>query len=347
MDTITHAVLGAAVSQTLLKKRVPHGVALVGALAAALPDADIFISSSSDPTVSWLFHRHFTHSIIAMPIGGLIASLPFLFLRRFKGHKPWVILTAIICYATHAALDSLTSYGTQLFWPFANARVAVDWIGIVDPVYSLPLLAGVIWTARTGRMRAARGALLLTSLYLCFGGWQHHRAVQTQRRLAAMRGQAMLHARAMPAPGWLVMWRSVYATQGEMGNGLVVDGMRIPWFGASRVLEGGSVPSARFEDLPPGAQANAETRRRFDIFNWFADGLIAKVPGEENAYGDERFTIDVESLVPLWGLKIDPATGEARRWSPPPGQGRDFGRALRVLIFGDARYRTLEELKRQ
>jgi inner membrane protein len=257
-----------------------------------------------------------------------------------------VILTAIICYATHAPLDALTSYGTQLFWPFSNTRAALDWIGIVDPVYSLPLLAGVIWTARTGRARAARMALLLTSLYLCFGGWQHHRAVQTQRQLAAMRGQPMLHARAMPAPGWLVMWRSVYVTQGETGKGLVVDGMRIPWFGAPRVLEGGSVLSARFEELPASAQANAQTRRRFDIFNWFADGLIAKISGEENAYGDERFTIDVESLVPLWGLKIDPATGAARRWSPPPSQGRNFSRALRTLVFGDARYRTLEELKR-
>src|SRR5689334_8377611 len=189
MDTITHAVLGAAISQTILKKRVPRGVGLIGALAAALPDADIFISSSSDPTVSWLFHRHFTHSIVVMPVGGLIAALPFLFLKRFKDHKPWVILAAITCYATHAPLDSFTSYGTQLFWPFSNTRVALDWIGIVDPVYSLPLLAGVIWTARTGHARAARIALVLTSLYLCFGGWQHHRAVQTQQQLAAMRGE--------------------------------------------------------------------------------------------------------------------------------------------------------------
>ena len=162
-----------------------------------------------------------------------------------------------------------------------------------------------------------------------------------QKQLAAMRGLWIEHSRVMPAPGWLVMWRSVYTANGQ----LYVDGMRLRWFGAPRVLEGGSADLTTFDDLPAAAQTNAETRRRFASFHWFAGGLIAPVVGETNAYGDERITFEVESLTPLWGLKIDEATGEAQRWSPAESR-RNLGRALRMLVVGDARYRTLEEIKK-
>ncbi|MEO6727019.1 MAG: metal-dependent hydrolase [Blastocatellia bacterium] len=347
MDSITQAVLGAAASQAILKKRLPRGAALIGAVGGTLPDLDVFIHSFSDPTVGWLFHRHFTHSLAFIPIGGLIAALPFLFLKRFKDHRPWVILAAIIGYATHAPLDMFTNYGTQLFWPFSNYRVALDWIGIVDPLYTVPLAAGIYLTMRIGRPRAVRAALLLTSLYICFGGWQHHRGIQTQQQLATMRGHQIDHGRVMPAPGWLVMWRSVYTANGPEGEKLYVDGMRLNWFGAPRVLPGGLADLTTFDDLPETAKANAETRRRFAILTWFADGLIAPVGGEANAYGDERITFEVENLTPLWGLKIDETTGDAQRWSPPANQRRNIGQALRTLTVGDSRYRTLEELKRQ
>ena len=340
MDSITQGVLGAAAAQAVLKKRLPHGAGLIGAIGGMAADLDILIHSSSDPTVGWLFHRHFTHSLVFIPIGGLVAALPFLFLKRFAGYRRWVILAAIIGYATHAPLDMFTSYGTQLFWPFSNYRVALDWIGIVDPVYTIPLWIGVIWTARTAQMRPVRMALLLTTLYICFGGWQHHRGLEAQRQLAAMRGHQIEHARVMPLPGWLMLWRSAYTANGR----LYADGFRLSWFGAPRVLEGGSADLTTFADLPASAQANAETRRRYEIFNWFADGLVSPMAGEPNAYGDMRLTVEADSLVPLWGLQFDAATGEARRWNPPGGQGRDIGKALRDLVFGDARYRTLTDV---
>jgi inner membrane protein len=343
MDTITQGVLGAAASQTIMSRRLPRGAGLVGAIGGMAADLDIFIRSASDPTVGWLFHRHFTHSLIFIPIGGLIAALPFLWMKRFKNYRKEVILASIIGYATHALLDALTSYGTQLFWPFSNYRVALDWIGIVDPIYTLILAVGVYLASRTKEMRPARVALLLSSLYLCFGGWQHHRASEVQMQLTAMRGHQPRHSRVMPAPGWLMIWRSVYIADGR----LHADGIRVPWFGSPGVLEGGSSDATSFEDLPPTAQANAETRRRFEIFNWFADGLIASIgPGGNGAgggwaIGDMRITAAVESLVPLWGLEFDSTTGGSQRWSPPATIERDYRGLLRSLLFGDSRYLPL------
>jgi inner membrane protein len=261
-----------------------------------------------------------------------------------------VALAAIIGYATHGLLDAFTSYGTQLLWPFSDLRVAWDWIPIVDPIYTIPLWIGVIWTARTGDPKPVRAAFLLSSLYICFGGWQHHRAVVAQQDLAEMRGHKIEHSRVMPAPGWLLFWRSLYVSNGR----LFIDGVETRWFGSTLALEGGSANLTTLNDLPESARSNAESRRRFEVLNWFSDGLIAPVAaapaeaagaGAESAYGDMRFTAAVESLTPLWGLQFDPASGDSRRWSPPPNQGRELVRALKALVGGDARYKSLAELR--
>ncbi|MBO0719920.1 MAG: metal-dependent hydrolase [Blastocatellia bacterium] len=338
MDTITHGILGAAVSQAIFSRQLPRGAGTIGAVAAMAPDLDIFIRSANDPTVAWLFHRNFTHSLIFIPIGGLIAATPFLFMSRYRDQKKEVILASIFAYATHGLLDSLTNYGTQLFWPFSNYRVALDSIGIVDPIYSLILLLGVILTARRQQPRTARIALLLSSLYLCFGVWQHHRSLEAQGQLAAMRGHRIDRARVMPGPGWLLFWRSIYLANGRM----YIDGIRTPWFSAPLVLQGGSANETAIEYLPASVQANAESRRRFRILNWFADGLIAPVENDANSIGDMRITAAVESMTPLWGLKFDPVTGEAQSWSPPEGVQRDFGRLIWGLFAGDSRYRSLK-----
>jgi inner membrane protein len=341
MDTITQGILGAAVAQAALSRRMPRGAGLVGAIGGMAADLDIFIYSMNDPTVGWTFHRHFTHSLIFIPIGGLIAALPFLWVKRLRDYRFEVILASIIGYSTHGLLDAFTSYGTQLLWPFSNLRVAWDWIGIVDPVYTITLLIGVIWTARTKRPKAARIALLVSSLYICFGGWQHHRAVETQKELAEMRGHRIEYSRVMPAPGWLLFWRSVYISNGR----LYADGIGTHWFGSTLVLEGGWADQTTFDDLPANVQSNSEARRQFGIFNWFADGLIAPVEGGANAYGDMRITATVESLMPLWGLQFNPSTGTPHRWSPPPQQRRELGRTLRSLVFGDPHYKPLSELR--
>ncbi len=342
MDSITQGILGAAASQAIMGRRLPRGAGLIGAVGGVIPDLDILIRSSTDPTVSWIFHRHFTHSLIFIPIGGLIAALPFLLLKPFRAHKRAVILAAMIGYATHAPLDMFTSYGTLLFWPFSNHRVSLDWIGIVDPIYSITLLIGVILTARTGRLNPVRMALLVSSLYLCFGGWQHYRATELQRQLTALRGHEIEHSRIMPAPGWLLYWRSLYIAGGRLYS----DGIKVPWLSSTLVLEGESADATTFGDLPAGAQANPEAQRQFEILHWFADGLLAPIDGEANSIGDMRITAAVETLTPLWGLTFDPSSGEPRRWSPAFTSGRDYGKLVRGLLFGDGRYKPLSETRK-
>jgi inner membrane protein len=165
-----------------------------------------------------------------------------------------------------------------------------------------------------------------------------------QRDLAAMRGHKIEHSRVMPAPGWLMFWRSVYISDGRLYS----DGIETRWFKPTLALAGGSASATTFEDLPATAKTNAESRRRFGVFNWFADGLIAPAvitKDGEPAYGDMRITASVEGLTPLWGLQFDPASGAAQRWTPPPGQSREIRRTVWALVAGDSRYKSLAELR--
>jgi inner membrane protein len=74
---------------------------------------------------------------------------------------------------THIGLDCLTSYGTQIFWPFSRTPVVVGTVFIIDPLYSVPLVIGLLaslwWpaAAQTRRWINYTG-LAISSAYLLF-----------------------------------------------------------------------------------------------------------------------------------------------------------------------------------
>jgi inner membrane protein len=342
MDPVTQGAIGAAAAQAVFGRKLPRAAALIGFAAGMAADLDVFIPTGGDPVGSLIYHRHFTHSLIFIPIGGLIASLPFIWWKQFKEHRLEVFGAATLAYATHGLLDAFTNYGTLLFYPFSDYRVSWDLIGIIDPAFTVPLLIGMIWTIFTKRPQAARIGLLTAALYMCFAGWQHYRAEEAQQTLAETRGHPVQHSRVMPAPGSLLMWRSVYVS----GERLYVDGARVPYFGETMAREGGSAPIAAFEDLPEEIRVRPDTRRVFDVFSWFADGLISPVEGETNVFGDQRFGSGWDGLTPLWGMDFGSSgTDEPERWRPPDSGRRGFaGEIWRSLFQAPPGYSPVGEI---
>ncbi len=335
MDPITHGLLGATIAKVITGKRLPRGAALIGGLAAMAPDVDVFIPSFGDPTAEWVYHRYITHALVVIPLGGLICALPFLWLERFKAYRQAVIIAAMLGYASHTMLDSLTNYGTQQLLPFTDTRVTWDAMPIVDPIYSLLLIAGLWLSARTRWLNAARWSLALSLLYVAFGFWQHHRAVNVQRALMEWRQHQATQARVLPMPGWLIFWRSLYVADGV----LYADGIRQPWFGTAGVKLGSRAPITKLESLPVAAQANPETVRRFKILEWFSGGYLSPVDGQvPNTIGDQRLAGAIHTLKPLWGLQLN-EKGEALHWvnSEP-----DFEELVYGLFFRDSSYLPLK-----
>jgi inner membrane protein len=145
MDSLTHIVLGAAIGEALLGKKIGKKVMVWGALAASLPDIDVFFTPFFHPVDGLLVHRGITHSflfvLVMAPLLGWIFS-------RFNWERPvstknWTLLF-FITLVSHLLLDCCTVYGTGIFEPFSNYRAQFTSLFIVEPFYTLPLLLGFI-----------------------------------------------------------------------------------------------------------------------------------------------------------------------------------------------------------
>ena len=138
MDSLTQIILGAAVGEVVLGKKLGNKAMLYGAIGGTIPDLDVLLYYTTDSVEALSVHRGFTHSIIfsilLAPVFGWLVS-------RYERHKDikawsWLFFWAFL---THSLLDAHTSWGTQLFWPF-DLRVAFKTIFVIDPIYTLPFL---------------------------------------------------------------------------------------------------------------------------------------------------------------------------------------------------------------
>ncbi|MFK7832700.1 MAG: metal-dependent hydrolase [Winogradskyella sp.] len=171
MDSLTQIVLGAAVGEAVLGKKVGNKAMLYGAIAGTIPDLDVLASNFTDTVSALAIHRGFTHSILFSvlfaPVFGWLVSRYETF-KDFKGWS-WLFFWAFL---THPILDAHTTWGTQLFWPL-DLRLAFKTIFVVDPLYTVPFLVFLILTMfqkRTSKKRQIYNTIGLTisTIYLGF-----------------------------------------------------------------------------------------------------------------------------------------------------------------------------------
>jgi inner membrane protein len=327
MDVITQCVLGASAGQAFLGRRLPRSAWLAGAIGGYIPDADIFIRPAEDPLRGWLWHRHFTHGVGFIPVGALIATLPFLLFPAGRRAFGWLYLAALAGIATHAPLDACTSFGTCLWWPFTEKRVSLDLIGIIDPLVTLPLLVTVVWSAvlswrrrhdlerpaplaeRPTRWRkVALFGFAWAWLYIFIGGGlMNARAAAAIGELARRRGHENVEGlRLMPQPLSLLLWRSVYIHDGQVWS----DAVHTLPLRPVRVISGNPQPLVTVEAALARAGAISDVQRRAVTgFYWFADGYVSADPQNPAFLGDMRYGIDPERFSCMWGLRV-PVVGE-------------------------------------
>lgn len=301
MDPLTHALTGATLAWAATGTHLGRRSLLIGAAAGLLPDLDVLIRSAADPLLAIEHHRGFTHSLLFVPIGGLIAALPFA--ARLRGnHLRRAALAGILAYASHPLLDAATTYGTQLFLPFSKYRVGLDIISIIDPIFTLFVLAGVI-AAFAARRRIAVAALIATIAWLAIGFVQRERASTAQSRFASARGDRVSRRAVFPTIGNTMVWRSIYETNGA----LRIDRIRTPWFRAADYASVTAVPLVTLDTVA----RDERTRRDFHRFAWFSDGWLARAPSDPTVIGDARYTLRSATYDPVWGIRF-------RRGANPP-----------------------------
>lgn len=174
MDSLTHVVLGAAIGEAVLGKKIGRKAMLWGALADTIPDFDVFASPCFTDAQQLLVHRGITHSFFFIAL--MAPLLGWLFAKWFKksevSWKRWALLFFLGMF-THVLLDSLTCYGTGWFEPFSSYRVAFNTIFVADPFYTLPFLICLLiaMVAKNGtpkRVKWNKIGLYISSAYLIF-----------------------------------------------------------------------------------------------------------------------------------------------------------------------------------
>lgn len=168
MDSVSHIVIGAAIGETFLGKKIGRWGMLLGAIAKSMPDFDLFYTGLTDPRAYMCEHRAHTHSLIieviyAIPIAWLLVRL---FKQKVSFKRMLVFMLA--CLWGHSLLDWCTAFGTQLLLPFTNENYALNNLAIVDVLFTIPMLMMIIIAVFYRRNEVRRNKLARASLIYCF-----------------------------------------------------------------------------------------------------------------------------------------------------------------------------------
>ena len=180
MDSLTQIVLGAACGEAVLGRKIGNKALLFGAIGGTILDLDVFVGRLfyNNEIDIMAFHRGLMHSILFAVLGSF--AFGWLVFKLYdKGRRKrtttlndwrWLFFWSLF---THPILDSFTGYGTLLFAPFSDYRVAFNNISVVDIFYTLPFLICLIVLMFYNRQNKKRQFWLrlglgISSIYMLF-----------------------------------------------------------------------------------------------------------------------------------------------------------------------------------
>ena len=303
MDPVSHALLGAAVAS--VPAQLPlRRAALLGAVAALMPDLDVLISSEADPLLQVEMHRHFTHALVTAPLlGALVAGAAW---RFWRGQYWRLWLCATLAVLSAGLLDACTSYGTHLLWPFSDERIAWSIIAVVDPMVWLLLVVPLGFAIATRNAGLSAVAVVCCVGYLVAGAMQQERAADAVRILAAERGHEVERIVVKPTLGNLLLWRGLYQSS-ETGQPprAYVSAVRVGLFSRAVLYPGGDAKLLPADAIAPAGSVHARDAARFDRLS---AGFVVRHPSKPDVYGDIRFALRADGLAPMFGIHLDPQT---------------------------------------
>ncbi|VAW55867.1 Integral membrane protein [hydrothermal vent metagenome] len=299
MDPLSQAVLGASFSQASTQKKSQQWSALViGALAGMAPDLDVLIRSANDPLLFLEFHRQFTHSLIFIPLGALICALFFYPFAKSKLTFKKIYIFSLLGLATHGLLDACTSYGTQLFWPFSNERVAWNTVSIIDPFFTFPVLALILLAAIKRRTGYARAGFIYAVIFLSLGLVQKYRAENMVQTLAQQRGHEATRINVKPSFANRHVWKTLYEYDGYY----YVDAVKLLW--NAKLITGMSVQKLKLKRDLPWLDLTSQQAKDIERFRWFSNDYLAMSDEQENFIIDVRYSFLPNRIESMWGIVL-------------------------------------------
>ena len=137
MDSLTQMVLGAAVGEAALGKKIGNRAMLWGAVAGTLPDLDVLANGFMSPIDALAFHRGITHSAVvclvaALGMGWLIPKM-----YSFNRHK-WIAVSTWILFGTAISMGLLFAGGISLVKSIISLSILLIFFYLIHKRYSNP-----------------------------------------------------------------------------------------------------------------------------------------------------------------------------------------------------------------
>lgn len=299
MDPVTHGLIGASASQSVVSKEQLRPAAIIGMLSAMLADLDVFITDPADPLLNIEIHRQFSHSFIFIPIGALIASgLVWYFFRNKMSFKK-IYALSFLGFATAGIVDTFTSYGTKLLWPFLDTRYSWDLISVFDPLFSAVILGLLIFTLykKNPKISWFVGAWIV--LYLSIAVIQQQRGKSVAKAIAEQQNHQIKRLVVKPTLGNQLLWSIRYVAQ----DTLYAEGVRLSLFD-HKVYQGDTAPLLNWQkqyEKFKGTTLYKDIRR----FDNLSEGYLIQHPKKKSIIGDGRYAMLPTDMSPLWGIKVD------------------------------------------
>jgi inner membrane protein len=323
MDSLTQAILGAAVGEAVLGRRVGTKAALWGGVLGTLPDLDV-LYPFADPVSAFTWHRGPSHSVFVL--AAVSPLLVWLITKLHPGtadqRRGWYALVLAV-FGTHVLLDCFTVYGTQALWPIPTPPVGWATIFIIDPLYTLPLAAGLLGALLLRRRplrawRWNRAGLVLSSLYLLWSAGAKVYVDAQVRGVLAREGVAYERLQTQPTPFNTLLWRVV---------GTTADGYFEGFWSLVSPEKGLGLEHYRDRpDLLAGIEETPEVRR----LQWFTKGLYrVALDGEGVVISDLRMGLEPDYVFAFRVAGI----GNPHPRSIPPERvtsERDLGRLREI-----------------
>jgi inner membrane protein len=300
MDPVTHGLIGASVSAVSAHQTQLRSAALVGAIAAMLPDLDVLIQSQTDPLLQLEYHRQFTHALVFLPLGALVAALVSWWIVKKRLTFRQTYWYSLIGMSTAGLVDVMTSYGVQWFWPFTDERVAWNVISVFDPWCSLGVLGYLVWSLYRQKRTYAGWALGWASLFFLFGWIQQDRATSIAQELARSRAHHVEQLTVKPTIANQMLWSVRYVHN----DTLFADAVRLLPFSDLQIYSGTSTPlldPAKEFQTYRGSVLYEDLQRFADL----SDQILIRHPDDPQVIGDGRYALLPTSIQPLWGIRID------------------------------------------
>ena len=323
MDSLTQIVLGAACGEVVLGKKIGNKALLFGAIGGTIPDLDVFIGKLFyfNEIDRIAFHRGFMHSIIFSILAAfLIGMLAFWAYNTGKRkettiQKDWVWLFFLSIF-THPLLDSFTPYGTQLFLPFSNYRVAFNNISVVDPFYTLPFLLCLIVVMfykrnSSKRLYLTRLGLYVSSIYMVLTIANKIYIDSVFKK--SLKEESITYKR--------------YQTQPTIFNNIL-------WYGIAESEDGYYVgfysifdkksSVTNWHKLPKNHQLASNSNKDIQTLSWFSNGYYNLIPLEKEEafrYNDLRYPL-LNSDDPNSSIFSFTIIKVGERWNTLPFNGK-------------------------